>query len=313
MSNAQSVFLRGGIGVREPSSVHWEACPERALSGLPSSTVTACAEHSAFGKIASRADIEDEERRFQQFVSVHLDPACVPVLAGHVLSGAGRQAALYYSLADRFDRCVFDVLAGDEAGALEVLTNLQTATQPWYDTGMTRDVLVGDLRRLGISDDVMSQNDGFLNEYDWRSIEARQFSAPYGPQHGDLHGKNVLVDPTGQVMLIDFGDVERYPLGLDPIVLELSLLFHPDRPQTGVVPSVAACRNWADVEEFASTTGFPLFVRACRAWAMDVAGEYLMLCIAYAHAVRQFKYPETDKALAGAIANAALARLEELG
>jgi hypothetical protein len=176
---------------------------------------------------------------------------------------------------------------------------------------MTREVVVADLRRIGLKDDAMDQ---FRNDlgFDFLSIEERRLAAPFGPQHGDMHGKNVLVDRAGHVMLIDFGDVERRPLGLDPVVLELSLIFHPDRPRPGSEPPVDACMHWADVDQFAGATAFPGFVKACRDWALQVAGERQVLCLTYAHAVRQLKYPETDKAKAVAVARAAAARLEQL-
>ncbi len=264
---------------------------------------------SAFGKIASRAAVEDEERRFQQFVSVHLDPSCIPVLAGHVLSGAGKRAGLFYSFAERFNRSAFDVIETDETQSLQVLEALRSATVPWHNTGMFREVSVADLRRASMPDESMELYKQTLKDIDWQLAEQRVFTAPYGPQHCDLHGKNVLVDSSGRVMLIDFGEVERRSLGLDPIVLELSLLFHPDTPAP--LPSVEACEKWADVDQFAHQTAFPAFVTGCRAWALDAGGPDLVLGLAYAHTVRQLRYQDTDKERALAIIRATVARLIE--
>lgn len=267
----------------------------------------------AFGKIAGRGDVEDEERRFQQFVSVHLDPTCLPVLVGHVLSGAGRRAALFYSFADGFDRSLFDVLEEGEAAALDVLSAVRQATEPWHNTNMIGDVSVEDIRRFGLADDAMEVHGGLIDDIDWRSIESRSFEVRVGPQHGDLHGKNLLVDGSGRVILIDFGDVDRRPLGLDPVVLELSLFFHPDRPRSDYQPSVAECSSWADVDVFADATPFSAFVRACRTWAIEAAGsEAVVLALAYAHAVRQLKYADTDEQMAVAVARSALTRLNDL-
>jgi CheY-like chemotaxis protein len=303
------------IFLRRHKAVRGQLRPLGGLSGAKTFVVRAFDEHGvrralAFGKVSSRAAVEDEERRFQQFVSVHLDPASVPVLAGHVLAGAGRRAAVFYSFAERYDRCLFDVLRDDPDGAVRALDALRVATAPWHNTGMQGNVNVGDLRRRGLQDAVLEEWTPSLANLDVHAIEQWSGACSIGPQHGDLHAGNVLIDPDGRVLLIDFGDVERRSLGFDPVTLELSLLFHPDRSTETL--SIDACTRWASVDEFADATPFPDFVRACRAWTIDAAGEIAAMGLAYAHALRQLKYEDTPKEVAFAIASAAGSRLLEL-
>jgi CheY-like chemotaxis protein len=265
----------------------------------------------AFGKVSTRTAVEDEERRFQQFVSVHLDPSCTPVLAGHVLGGAGRRAAIFYSFAERYDRSLFDVIREDPTTSVEMLATLRSALEPWHNTGMRGTLDLGVLRDGGIHDDALREWLPSLGDLDMQSIEAWSAACAIGPQHGDLHGGNVLVDTDGRVLVIDFGDVDRRCLGFDPVTLELSLLFHPDRPNEQPV-SPDACAHWASIDEYADVTPFGQFVRACRAWSIDAAGEVAVMGIAYAHALRQLKYADTPKDVALKVAVAAGSRLLEL-
>ncbi len=80
-------------------------------------------------------------------------------------------------------------------------------------------------------------------------------------------------------------------------------------------PEVSAdeCALWADIENFAIRTEYPQVIRACRRWALEAAGsESVVMALAYAHAVRQLKYPDTDKGVAISVARAAGARLLDL-
>ena len=69
----------------------------------------------------------------------------------------------------------------------------------------------------------------WLNE-----VERRQVQTRWCCVHGDLHGANVLARKDGECVIIDFGDVGDGPASLDPITLELSLLFHTSRPSSRV-------------------------------------------------------------------------------
>lgn len=304
------------IFLRRHKAVSGALRPLGGLSGAKTFAVRALDQEGArralaFGKVSTRPAVEDEERRFQQFVSVHLDPSCLPVLAGHVLGGAGRRAAIFYSFGERYDRCLFDVLGEDPSASADVLATLRTALEPWHNTGMQGTLDLGAMRQGGISDDALREWLPSLGQLDIESIEAWNTPCAIGPQHGDLHAGNVLVDSDGRVLVIDFGDVDRRCLGFDPVTLELSLLFHPDRPnEQPVTPE--ACAHWARIDEYADATPFPHFVRACRAWSIDAAGEIALMGIAYAHALRQLKYADTPKDIALTVANAAGSRLLEL-
>jgi hypothetical protein len=117
----------------------------------------------------------------------------------------------------------------------------------------------------------------------------------------------VLVREDGTPLLIDYGEVGRGPACLDPLVLELSLLFHPGfKDVRGVWPTATQAQTWTNLDVYLSGCPITPFVKACREWAFAVEpldkGVY---ATAYAFAVRQLKFDGTDHDLAISIASAA--------
>jgi hypothetical protein len=129
--------------------------------------------------------------------------------------------------------------------------------------------------------------------------------------HGDLHGFNVLVKDGADPTLIDYGEVGDANAALDPVTLELSSLFHPHMASAfGNWPDPAQAADWADLDAYLDGCPVPEFVRACRDWATEASAEVEeLLATAYCYAMRQMKYPDTNKELALAIANGAHSRL----
>jgi hypothetical protein len=142
------------------------------------------------------------------------------------------------------------------------------------------------------------------------SLERRTLDSRVGIQHGDLHGSNVFVGGNGSPLLIDYGEVGPAPLATDPVVLELSLLFHPrGREISGGWPSEEQAGHWATVDEFVQGCPFPEFVRATRSWAQSSGGggTRAVFASAYAHCVRQVPYPDTDNEIARAVITSIIA------
>jgi hypothetical protein len=94
----------------------------------------------------------------------------------------------------------------------------------------------------------------------------------YAIQHGDLHGGNLLVGANGHPILIDFGRTGESIAGWDAAALELSLLFHPDRPDIA----------WPTRDHVAHFMNFPAYVASCpygtslerlRQWGYEASGS----------------------------------------
>ncbi|WP_165421373.1 Ku protein [Bradyrhizobium sp. Leo170] len=142
-----------------------------------------------------------------------------------------------------------------------------------------------------------------LDGIDIQTVEARQIVAARCCQHGDLHCANIVFDQRGGAMLIDFGDAGLSFASVDPVTLELSTIFHLQAarlPQGW--PSEALLGQWGTLDAYIAGCAFPAFIQACREWALAVAGSpQEVWAVAYAYALRQLKYGDTNKVFARAL------------
>ena len=154
-----------------------------------------------------------------------------------------------------------------------------------------------------LSDDDLN---GVLEKYpiNWAvDFEASQIQTRWACIHGDLHGSNVLISTNGlSAVLIDYGDVRDGPASLDPVTLELSLLFHPQGLGTGEWPSLERARQWGSIGDYLEGCPAAEFIYECREWAGRVAaGNREIAASAYSYLIRQLKYDDTNKDLALAL------------
>lgn len=267
---------------------------------------------SVFLKIGPARDCHDEKARYNDFVAGTLSHAAFPHLA-HVFGPClGSRGCLVYKFADDWDDSLFARLGQgiDEGSTVEEIRGLM---HRWESMVERRRVGVRQLRESEISlellQGVVVQYDAnaeelltAINNYEDRMVELDLF-----PQHGDLHGENVLLSAAGQPTLIDGGDIGLHPAALDPVALELSLIAHPRSPVDAAVwPSPDIARRWNDVEAYIEGCPHADMVRACRAWATEVAGPDGLRAVAYQHVTRQMKYDGTPKPVLLAMLRAVL-------
>lgn len=117
----------------------------------------------------------------------------------------------------------------------------------------------------------------------------------WGQRHRDLHPGNVLI-ANGRPVLIDFDSQGGASEAIDPVVLLLSSLVHPDSPIKG--------EGWPEAEEIEASFGTMDFgdghpsagwFRCINRWALDATEggrEYWALVLAYC--VRQIGYPDVQ-------------------
>jgi hypothetical protein len=112
-------------------------------------------------------------------------------------------------------------------------------------------------------------------------------------------------------MLIDFGDAGSTVAATDPVTLELSTIFHLQRSTLPAGwPTEARMTHWVAVDQYVEGCAFAPFIRACRAWANAEAGSPdEVVAVAYAYALRQLKYDDTDTTLARTLIRACIAHL----
>ncbi|MBB4276387.1 response regulator [Rhizobium mongolense] len=265
---------------------------------------------TAVAKIAYLKAITDEASRYQGNV-IRLAAGGYPSLSLKIEVGAGKFGGLFYGMVGTNVESVFQRLAnGLDQQGLPAL--LKAITEPWDNGKEIGNLTVAQIRRRRIGDPAMHQIAGELEGIDTGPIEAVSVTAAQCCQHNDLHCANVVYNDQGHSMVIDFGDVGAPSIAsTDAVTLELSTVFHSQSanlPQGW--PSEAGMESWFDLDVYTQNCAFAPFVRACRNWAYSVAGsQQEVAAVAYAYAVRQLKYQDTNKVLARALIRACIAQL----
>lgn len=251
--------------------------------------------HDAVAKLSKPSDVRWEGDRYDHHVT-RLAPSATPRKLATLEFGAHKLAGVFFGLADGFDESAFDVAGNAPDRSETVIRSVEAATARWIDGVPETRRPVREIRQRLLDDASLDQVRERFN-LDWiADFEVREIQAKWACCHGDLHGCNVLVSQT-DVALIDYGDVGDGPASLDPVTLELSLLFHPDAPdRAGAWPSADQARRWGDLDAYLEDCPYPEFVRQCRNWALRVAaGNREVAVSAYIYLTRQLKYEDTDK------------------
>jgi DNA-binding NarL/FixJ family response regulator len=257
----------------------------------------------AVAKIAGLDKIVHENLRYQSHVAPRLDVGAFTTRVDEVQAGASDVGAIFYTLARTYEKSLFDLLSDEPGRGATVVPRLRSLTARWLEGAPLRPMRARDIRRGLLSDDDIVSCAFLLDGIDWQGFEEREVSVRHCCQHRDLHGLNVLISEDDSPVLIDYGEVDFASASLDPITLELSLLFHPKGEAIrGAWPSEAQAFEWDNLDRYTRNCPVPEFIRACREWAHNVsAGNREVYSNAYAFSVRQLKYNDTNHTLAVSI------------
>ena len=260
---------------------------------------------SYFAKIGVRAKMIRERDNYHRHIEPLLGIGDYPALVREREAGIGKRQALFYQLAAGYTRSLFRVLETDESLAIDVVNNLREIFVPWKALREKNTIRVRDLRRERIDDDAFRSYADILASAG--KYEENEREITMSCQHGDLHGHNVLCDDAGRAVIIDFGNVGPAPSCLDPLLLELSILFHGDSPfRNDSWPTSLQAEAWFNLEEYLIGCPVPEFIRKCREWAYEACGQDDLAPVVYAESVRQLKYQDTNHHRALGIARAAM-------
>ena len=260
-----------------------------------------------FAKIDLRMKMEKEQHNYRHYVNPLLGMGHYPALGPEIKAGIGKRAALFYQLADGYTKSLFDVLEVSESEATAVVGRLRDIFAPWLALSEKKVLRIGDLRAQRIDDSVFCPYRDALGSTE--SFEQIEQEMTMSCQHGDLHGFNVLCNASEGAVVIDFGNVGPAPTCIDPIILELSVLFHMDSPfRSTSWPTNEQAETWFDLDEYLIGCPFPDFIKKCREWASERGGSTDLPPVVYAEAVRQLKYEDTNRERALGIARAAMRR-----
>jgi CheY-like chemotaxis protein len=264
---------------------------------------------SAVVKLAEISTLFDEFDRYNRYVSPALKLGGFAHVIRFVRAGAGNYGGLFYGLAEH-DMTLRDLIAKDSKAAASVADQLRGLEEKWQAASAVR-MSVKQIRQNLASDDDLVANGASLG-FDWQQLEAREARVKWCRQHRDLHALNVLVSDAGDAVIIDYGEVELAPASLDPLTLELSLLFHPAmKSVVGDWPTTKQAEQWDDLSAYSKGCPCADFIAACRSWTFAAeASDNGVYATLYSYAVRQLRYHDTNQELAVALANCARRRLE---
>jgi CheY-like chemotaxis protein len=261
-------------------------------------------------KLGDIRDLEHEYHGYQLHVAPRIRLGGFAHVIDFIKAGAGGTGGLFYGLAKEHDSSLLDEMRLSPATTDQIVNQLRALETTWQTGAPASDRTVAEMRRDMIEDSELQPHVGML-PFDWQRLEQTNVRVSECPQHGDLHGLNVLLKNRAEPLLIDFGAVGLAPSCIDPLVLELSLLFHPAcRRVCGAWPTVDQAKKWDDLDAFTGGCPFPAYIRACRKWAFEIeAGDKAVFATAYAFSVRQLKFGGIDHDLAIAVAEVANRRI----
>jgi CheY-like chemotaxis protein len=293
------------------------SCEARRLGGLSGSVVLKVIVNDEKGrkvaasvaKIGLREKVSKELAAYDRHVRNMKIGAFAHVVAQQE-QGLQNSSSVFYQLADGFDRTFFDVVLESPKDAARVIEGIRCALEVWSDAREQRICTVKDVRRTILDDQAYESiiSDYGLEGLRW--VEEAEVSVASSCLHGDLHGSNVLVDAALTPVVIDYGDVGRGFTCIDPITLELSMIFHPDAVRLRDAMQ-GGLEHWVDRDEYTSKNAVKPVIDACRNWAYDVAGgDKAFLAAAYCFTLRQLKFNTVDSELTMSLLRLLAARLD---
>lgn len=237
-------------------------------------------------KIANTEIINQETNNYNNFIC-RLSNNASARLIDTIKVGAKNKVGVFYSLAQGFNDHFFsEKILVDPLNVFNSLKGLHEAWEVYE-----KRVEIKNIRRLILSDENL---DKIIAKYNlnWvNSFEEINVQVNWGCCHGDLHGLNILVKGDTSI-LIDYGDVKEAPSCLDPITLELSLLFHPQGPLlvNNKISDNLITSFLSENIEIADNYCLD-YIQECRKWMLEKSiGKKEVLGVRYAYLIRQLKY-----------------------
>ena len=244
----------------------------------------------AAAKLDSGEAIKDEGVAFAKYAQ-RLPPGVFPHKIDMIEKGACGHGGIFYRLAEDFKRSLFRVLSGSDHEAAAAVIALKDGMKPWIDAASMKTTTIAEMRSRILWDPSFEK---VKNEFglDLDDVERMSVTFRNGCIHGDLHGSNVLVNDRSQPILIDFGDIGEGASCFDPVMLELSAIFHPDSVELEIASNLHGSLDlWPDRQAYLQGHPYPEFHAACREWAYDSSGsDFAVLVAAYCQILRQLRF-----------------------
>ncbi|WP_346302651.1 response regulator [Pantoea sp. Morm] len=242
-------------------------------------------------KLGLSSKIHKENESYARHVRLMPMNTFTPLLLS-MDKGLREYNAIFYTLAEGYKETLFDVVRVDPCKAVDVIKKVRNSMERWSTARKVSRVKIGEVRKAKLNDANFNKLATQYGIEEIKDIEDIFVNISESCIHGDLHGGNVLVDQAGTPVLIDFGDVGFNYTGLDPITLEMSLIFHPDCVASEISNEIrSSINNWPNIDRYCQDNPFREVIKYCRDWAYDISGDdKSVLAAGYAFAVRQLKY-----------------------
>ncbi|NVJ53781.1 MAG: response regulator [Campylobacteraceae bacterium] len=254
-------------------------------------------------KCGKMDEVNEDANNYEKYIN-RLDQSVTPRKIIKINYGAKSNSGVFYGLVTNYDFSYFGATKENKNNS-SIRESIKEILKPWHSAKTQHRTKIIEIRRSLVSDKIAQK---LVEKYDlsWvTEIEEILFQSTKSCYHGDLHGENILIDTSGNTStLIDYGDVNEGASTIDPITLECSFLFHPDGLDNKGWPTIENLNNWEDLEKYIEGCPIPDEISFCRKWTeeLSVGKRDIGACL-YAYALRQLKYPDTDKSLALALLN----------
>lgn len=261
-------------------------------------------------KLGAAEVVQREGEAFEQHVKLLRIGAATPLLK-HLHLGLRGFAGIFYALAEGYDETLFDVVSKRPETIRDVVAAAKSGMERWPGAGIVQTVKVREIRRRLLSDDALGDLQLRFDIRNIQALEDLEVRARVACIHGDLHGGNILISTKGDPVLIDFGDVGSGFTCLDPVTLELSMIFHPDGHSLSIADKfLPRVHEWPNIEVYAQDNPLASVIESCRDWAHDQGGsDDAVLAAGYAYAVRQLKYDTVDPEITLSLIDSIASRL----
>ncbi|WP_219906566.1 phosphotransferase [Photobacterium phosphoreum] len=265
----------------------------------------------ALAKIDKQSEVEKDASNYTNHIN-KLPVGCFPTLLGRYFAGCADVQGVFYQFANDYSVDYFSILRSNEADALNVLEKLIKILDSWEQAIIPNNRPLKEIRALLCSDDKFQKVKELLTDIDLDKLENKMIQVSQTVQHGDLHGKNILLTPIEkQPILIDYGDVKLAPSVLDIVTLELSPFFHSETAEYFKKDSVYFLK-WFDDEFYINNSPFPsvaCFLRKEKSKRAVLNNGYI--ATVYAYAIRQLTYKDTDHEAATSLVRAAVHKFNQ--
>ena len=250
-------------------------------------------------KIDHIQDIHQESNNMKSFVVPILQQGKYAAEIDIVDVAAGCLGGLFQRRADTFNYTLGQKMEREPKDATIIINELHEAETPWIDSAGNAQIRIKEIREWFLQDE--SQLDKIPGSINWETFEARSVNCRISNQHCDLHPGNILVDDDNHILMIDFAKTsDNRSLVVDPISLELSLVFHREfKKLCQPWPNIKQIEDWFDLDKYIVDCPLPEFVSACREWTISVCSTPREIAaVVYAYSVRQLKFPDVDEEIA---------------